>query len=192
MVNFDDTDFKEAELFSEHIYDSSFDEVVKKGYNPQDEKQRIDGYYPPIVLAKLKLIIPKLYDISKTQGMVYATKLGTSILEHDNRIRYIMDNVPDKIENLTEFQYNELTSNASFTYATPTHQKVHKIPVLEYVGKALNNMSEYLGLSDSHVIIAVYFLGVESASKISPKMKSLVSKENDKFWEFIEHRKSHF
>lgn len=182
--------WKEPELYSEHIYDCSFEEIIKKGYNPEDEKQRVDIYHPPILIHKLRMSIPKKYVISKTQNMVFGTKLGVSILQHDERIKEIINKTGECFDDLNEFQYRRLNTIQKYTYATPTMETRLSLPGLEWVIEFIRDSHENIGMTIDQLYIECYFLGIITASKLSDKIKPEINKEITKFWAAIDDRLS--
>ncbi len=188
---FEDGDFIEVDTYSEHIYDCSFEEIIKKGYNPEDEKQRVDVTNPPIIFSKLRAGIPKTHKISKTQALVFGSKLGVSILQHDNRIKEILAKSCDVFGDIDEFEYLKLNTLQRYAYATPTLERRYTVPGLEWTIEFIRDSHDGLGLTIDQLYVESFLLGLAQSNNIPNNIKTTILQENEKFWKFIESRINH-
>src|SRR5574337_583660 len=193
MKNNDDYDsfdglWKEAETYTEHLYNKTFEEIIKTGYEPKNPKIRSDIFLYPIVFDRLLSGIPKLYKISFTENLVFGSKLGLSILQHDERIKEIIYSIEDNaFKECSEFEYIAKKNTVQFSYATQTMSKRRTVCSLDWVIEAIKEQNDKLCMDFSYLYVICYLLGLEQTNKIPQEFMGQIIKETNKFWDFIEY-----
>lgn len=171
----------------------NFDQVLKLGYNPEQEKQRIDVYDPPIIFSKLRMIIPKYYSISRTESQIIGTKLGLAKIQYDDRIKELLHNVPYKLEESSDLEFLSRANLIHFPFST-IHKIKYHVPVLDWVYDSIYDLCEVIGLSQSQVVVVSYLIGLKDALNLQEKGKLTkdIDSELVKFWEYIDLRQKEF
>jgi hypothetical protein len=162
----------------------------------KEEKKYIKVHKYPIIFAILPSAMKKDYsNLSKSSIQLYATRLGLSKLDHDERVKFKKNQYNDAMYNTSSenlgladllrhritYNYQTQTSNDGYTYLSTTEEV--KSYIAEY--------GDCFGISDYQLALAMFFIGIESAN-LKEYHSSLVKQEMELFWKIIDRRGKQF
>ncbi len=174
-----------------HLYEHTFDEFIDK-YQPlrdADEKRYIKVYKYPIIFAILPTIMKKKYsNLSIASIQIYATRLGLSIIDHDDRIKLqkeqyntvMFDTSPENI-GIADL----LRCKIPYTYSTESSNNGYiYLATSEDVKSYISEYGDCFGMPDYQIALGMFLLGIKTAT-MKEYHNQLVSQEIVRFWKVI-------
>lgn len=169
----------------------SFDEIVFKGYDADDErnkKESISIYkYPLCLYVAYKQIVrrsknPRLRYVSDVQR--YSTILGHAIIEHAPWYVEIEEQYNTACDSENPYIQDALDSTKGYTFATTSKASRRGIKTLFYIKESLETKSNVLGINCTDLAILCSLFGLENAD-LPKKVKSQIKTECDYFRNYV-------
>lgn len=173
----------------------SFDEIVYKGYDPDDDQNKKDSFSirgcPSIVFGAIDSLLydtdnPRITYMSDVSR--YATILGASIIRHSERIEKIIKRKRQMARNVKDnYSMFSLSLVTPIQYLSPLDKsKKSQIETVYWVKSFAQSTCRYFGFNTSQ--FGVYFLieGLNRAPIQNTFFKEGLEKEREMFWRHID------
>jgi hypothetical protein len=183
-----------TDYHAEHLYEYSFDQMIDtfKPLKDKEDKRYIQAYKYPLIYRVIPTAMHKEYpSLSKTSIQIYATRLGLSILSHDDRIKSLQEmhcNVSDPTNEDGLFLCDSFIQKLGYPYATPMSDNGKTyLSTTEEMMSFISEHVDAFGLPEYQIGLAAFFLGADRAT-LNTYLQDLVKKEIVQFWRFVDKR----